>query len=216
MKNPKPYPIWQVAIDLYGDNEALNKQLATLTERQKELGTVAQENPQWVDFDNTDADRVTEVLIAAAWRKKDPLIVTNAMGTPVKTPNSPNEIRKTYVGVENANKELKDAGYSLAWKPKSVRKEKTNGVNAQLNTIKLIQKEATRFCLHAYALGTQPSVNNIKDQMVKWCVSNDVKTVSGIHPSANYIQKHILSKKQGWTLPPRPTKPAKTLNKLNK
>lgn len=216
MTNPKPYPIWQAGIDLYGDNDALNKQLATLTEHQKLLSTVPQENPQWVDFANTDADKVTEVLIAAAWREKDPLIATNAMGTPVKTSNTPNEIRKAYVGVENANKELKNAGYALAWKPKSVRKEKTNKINAQLDTIKRIHQEATNLFVRAYGQGTEPSVNNIKDKLAAYCREHDVTTVSGIHPSADYIQKHILSKKQGWTPPLRPINHAKALNKLNK
>lgn len=216
MTTPKPYPIWQAGVDLYGDNEALNKQLANLTEHQKVLHTAPQENPQWVDFANTDADKVTEVLIAAAWREKDPLIVTNAMGTPVKTPNTPNEIRKVYVGIENANKELKNAGYALAWKPKSVRKEKTNVVDAKLNAKKLIHQEATRLFISGYEQGTQPSVNNIKVKLAAYCREHDVTTVSGIHPSADYIQKHILSKKQGWTPPPRPIKHTNTLNKLNK
>lgn len=174
MTNPKPYPIWQAGIDLYGDNDALNKQLVTLTEHQKLLSTVPQENPQWVDFANTDADKVTEVLTAAAWREKDPLIVTNAMGTPVKTPNTPNAIRKAYVGVENANKELKNAGYALAWKPKSVRKEKTNKINAQLDTIKRIHQEATNLFVRAYDQGTEPSVNNIKDKLAAYCREHDV------------------------------------------
>ena len=203
-RDPKPYPVWQVGIDLYGDNQAVDKQLAALNEHQKELRTAPQEKPNWVDYKITNAAKVTEALIKAAWRKKSPLKVTDAAGTPVKTPNTPNEIRKAYVSVENANKELKDAGYALAWKPKSVRKEKTNRVNAQLQTIKRIQQEATKLCLRAYDQGTQPSANNIKDKLAEYCRENDVTTVSGIHPSADYIQKHILSKKQGWTLPLRP------------
>lgn len=203
MKNPKPYPIWQVGVDLYGDNEALNKQVATLTDRQKGLGTVQQENPQWIDLANTDADKVTEILIAAAWREKDPLIVTNVMGTPVKTPDTPNEIRKTYVDVENANKELKDAGYALAWKPKSVRKGKSNGVNAKLNAIKLIHKEATRLFITAYSQDTEPSVNNIKDKLATYCRENGIATSPNVYPKAGTI-RNILSSSNGWKPPQRP------------
>lgn len=163
---------------------------------------MVQEDPQWVDFANTNADKVTEVLIAAAWRKKDPLIVTNAMGMPVKTPNTPNEIRKVYVGVENANKELKDAGYALAWKPKSVRKGKTNGANAKLNAIKLIHKEATRLFISAYSQDTEPSVNNIKDKLAQHCKDNGIETSPGVYPAAGTI-RNILSSNNGWKPPQR-------------
>lgn len=206
MKNPRPYPIWQAGVDLYGDNDALNKQLATLTERQKESRTVPQKNPQWVDLANTDACKVTEILIVAAWREKDPLIVTNAMGTPVKTPDTPHEIWKTYVGVENANKELKDAGYALNWKPKSVRKGKSNGVNAKQNAIQLIHQEATRLFNSAYSQDTEPSVNNIKDKLAQHCKDNGIETSPGVCPAAGTI-RNILSSKNGWKPPQRPVRP---------
>lgn len=78
-------------------------------------------------------------------------------------------------------------------KPNSDRK-------ASSNWKMQIQVEAAALVLRLRASGANPTTRSIIDPMAKWCVANNVKTDSGIHPSANYLRTHVLGGKH-WNLP---------------
>jgi hypothetical protein len=63
-----------------------------------------------------------------------------------------------------------------------------------------IQSEATRMFKSLRNAGAQPKVHSIIDDLAKWCRNNNVKTASGVYPSAGYIRTHVLSGKH-WTPP---------------
>lgn len=61
-----------------------------------------------------------------------------------------------------------------------------------------VQIEAAKRMLHLREGGADPTKNNILEDLVKWCVTNNVRTTTGIHPSAETIRRHALRK---WTPP---------------
>jgi len=207
-KDPKPYPILQVGLDIYGDNGTVDQLLAALKEHQKKLAIVPQKKPQWANVDGTKADEITEILITAALRNKDPLPLTDAEGTPVKAPSKLSGFKTMYVGVEEVNKELKNAGYLHAWKPTIRRKKTTKTEEEQQAAIALIHKEANRLFLNGYEQGLQPSVNNIKEKMAQFCKEENIQTTLNVNPAPSTI-RNILSQKYGWKPPQRPIKPKK-------
>lgn len=62
------------------------------------------------------------------------------------------------------------------------------------NWILLIQAEAARRWKMLRDAGANPTKNNIKDDLAKWCQKNSVTTAGGIYPSAEYIYRHVLRK----------------------
>ena len=64
-----------------------------------------------------------------------------------------------------------------------------------------IQTQAATHMKMLRASNANPTISSILDYMVRWCRENDVKTVSGIFPSAGYLRTHVLGGKH-WT-PPR-------------
>ena len=69
-----------------------------------------------------------------------------------------------------------------------------------------IQAEATIRWLNYLQQGCKPSVNNMKEELAKWCVENKVESSPGINPSAGYIARHVIGSKTGWKAPLRPKK----------
>lgn len=66
------------------------------------------------------------------------------------------------------------------------------------NWILLIQAEAARRWKLLREAGANPTKNNIKDDLAKWCRESSVATDGGINPTAEYIYRHVLQK---WTPP---------------
>ena len=67
-----------------------------------------------------------------------------------------------------------------------------------------VQTEATAMFLRAYEAGANPTVNSIKNDLVRWCINNRITTgETGIIPKASYLQQHVLSGKH-WKRPDRP------------
>lgn len=64
----------------------------------------------------------------------------------------------------------------------------------------MIQAEAARMIIDGRKSGAQPVVHSIIDDLARWCKNNNVRTSSGIFPSAGYIRTHVLSAKH-WTTP---------------
>jgi hypothetical protein len=63
-----------------------------------------------------------------------------------------------------------------------------------------IQAEATRRFKSLRKEGAQPTVFSIINDLAQWCRNNNVKTSSGVYPSAAYIRTHVLGGKH-WTPP---------------
>lgn len=66
------------------------------------------------------------------------------------------------------------------------------------NWILLVQAEAARRWKLLREAGANPTKNNIKDDLAKWCRDRRVETDRGIYPTAEYIYRHVLRK---WTPP---------------
>lgn len=56
----------------------------------------------------------------------------------------------------------------------------------------LIQAEASEYWIRLLASGCSPTVHSILDDMAKWCVTKDVRTDTGIYPSAGHIKNTVL------------------------
>ena len=71
-----------------------------------------------------------------------------------------------------------------------------------------VQQYAAELWQRILDSGANPTVQNTKDQIAKWCVENNVKTGTnnnGVYPSAEYLRTHVLGK--DWTNKPKnPTK----------
>lgn len=63
-----------------------------------------------------------------------------------------------------------------------------------------IQIRAAELMTTLRGSGANPTVHSILDEMVRWCRVNEVKTDSGIFPSAGYLRTHVLGGKH-WTPP---------------
>lgn len=90
-------------------------------------------------------------------------------------------------------------------KPKAtpvVAENSPDGMEAATPNWKMqIQAEAASLFKRLRASGASPTTSSILDDMVTWCRTHDVKTDSGIYPSAGYLRTHVLGGKH-WT-PPR-------------
>lgn len=66
------------------------------------------------------------------------------------------------------------------------------------NWILRVQVEATARFIRLRANGANPTVNNILDDLVRWCVAHGVRTTNGLNPSGETIRRHALRK---WVRP---------------
>jgi len=66
------------------------------------------------------------------------------------------------------------------------------------NWILLVQAEAARQWLMRKKMNCSPTKNNIKNDLAKICSEKNIVTDYGIHPTADYIYRHVL---RGWTPP---------------
>ena len=66
------------------------------------------------------------------------------------------------------------------------------------NWMLLIQAEAAGRWKLLRVAGANPTKNNIKDDLARWCRETGVVTDGDINPTAEYIYRHVLSK---WTPP---------------
>jgi hypothetical protein len=64
-----------------------------------------------------------------------------------------------------------------------------------------IQAEAAEHWRYLRSIGTNPTRASIRAHLLRWCVTNNVKTSGGINPSDGYLRTHVLSGKH-WTPPP--------------
>lgn len=55
-----------------------------------------------------------------------------------------------------------------------------------------IQAEASRLWMLLVAQDCSPTKNSIKSDLAKWCRGNGVVTERAVHPSADYIYRHVL------------------------
>jgi hypothetical protein len=60
------------------------------------------------------------------------------------------------------------------------------------NWILRVQTEASRKWTALRKSGASPTKFAIKSDLAKWCRDQDVKTTTGINPSADYIYRHAL------------------------
>ena len=63
-----------------------------------------------------------------------------------------------------------------------------------------IQAEATAHVLRLRKLGCNPTRHSILDDLATWCIKNNVRTDTGIHPRASYLRTHVLGGKH-WDVP---------------
>lgn len=64
-----------------------------------------------------------------------------------------------------------------------------------------VQAEAAQHWKRLKLLNCNPTRNNIKGDLAKWCRDNNVKTSSGIFPSDEYIYRHAI-RSAIWEPPP--------------
>lgn len=69
------------------------------------------------------------------------------------------------------------------------------------NWILKVQAEAAQHWKRLKVLNCNPTRNNIKGDLAKWCRDNNVKTSSGIFPSDEYIYRHAI-RSAIWEPPP--------------
>jgi len=63
-----------------------------------------------------------------------------------------------------------------------------------------IQAEATAHVLRLRKFGCNPTRHSILDDLATWCINNNVRTDTGIHPRASYLRTHVLGGKH-WDVP---------------
>lgn len=101
------------------------------------------------------------------------------------------------IGVRFANTQPPSATSSTV--PMAVG-ESGDGGAISTNWKTRIQTEAASLITRLRASGASPTPYSILDDMVIWSRTNDVKTNSGIYPSAGYLRTHVLGGKH-WTPP---------------
>ena len=87
---------------------------------------------------------------------------------------------------ENSNEAVKDENAEL------------NNILDQSSWKMRVQVEAARRFLSLRKAKANPTKLGVSKDLANWCIENDIRTKTGLHPAASYIYKHVL---RPWTPP---------------
>ena len=66
------------------------------------------------------------------------------------------------------------------------------------NWMMQVQAEAAKRWIRYRKQSANPTKNTLKDELAKWCKTENIRTKSNINPSAEYLYRHVLRR---WTPP---------------
>ena len=86
-------------------------------------------------------------------------------------------------------------------KRETQRTQEDTPAGGQLENWKMrVQAEAAARWRNQREMGCQPTRHSLKDELAKWCRDNNIRTAHGINPTADYLYRHVLSKRN-WKPP---------------
>lgn len=186
------YQPWQSPLFTW-DNFAPNQRLSAAEQHDQQHDPACKsENTAW--FDHFEAIREKEREIAE-WESM------RHQGIPSEAKTRHDELTRLRGELEVRKQAMPDA--ALAEKildvVEAAEPEAESSASAQVGNWKLkVQAEAASLWKKLKEAGCNPTKNNIKDDLARWCRDQDVQTDRGINPSSEYISRHAL---RDWTPP---------------
>jgi len=193
MTSAKLYPIKQVVLDLYVQNEKVIEQINALSALEK-IPSVPQKKPTWLSV----SVPITTLLFTKVLQGRLPAI--DSTGHKVAVPTTPSQFDNLHVTESEANDVLHEAGYRVTWTPKI---RKTQPKSVATNWRQVYQAEATAYYIRTWGSGATPNRSNCAVALVKWGAQNEIKTDLLNFPGTRYLRQHVIGPRH-WTPPKKP------------